>query len=166
MHSKIKLTWPSAVKTTCESPGCRLHVDLGRNGKTLTILDVDEYSDLISHTGSRCDFLIFLTINKMIAAAVELKSGSFKSSQVLNQLQAGAQQINELSKHCKSKVEGFCPILLHGRVRHASDLKTLRQKKVSFKGTRYSVIRAKCGSKLSNILDKGPQKKEQADVTS
>lgn len=156
MHSEIQSEWPSAVKTRCRGLRCELRVDVGENGKTLTIIDVDKYSELISHRASKCDYLIFLTNDKIVAATVELKSGNFHGNQVLKQLQSGAQQISGLSNKFKFDVEKFLPILLHGSIRHASELKTLRQKKVSFRGKQYSVIREKCGSKLSNILDKSP----------
>ena len=133
MHSEIKSAWPTAVKTRCRGPRCELRVDVGENGKTLTIIDVDKYSEIIKHRASKCDYLIFLTNDKIVAAAVELKSGNFHGNQVLNQLQSGAQQISGLSDKFKFNVEKFLPILLHGSIRHASELKILRQKKVSFK---------------------------------
>lgn len=153
MHSEIKSEWPSAVKTKCRGLRYELRVDVGENGRTLTIIDVDKYSELISHRASKCDYLIFLTNDKIVAAAVEMKSGNFHGNQVLNQLRSGAQQISGLSNKFKFNVEKFLPILLHGSIRHASELKTLRQKKVSFRGKQYSVIRGKCGSKLSNIIE-------------
>ena len=156
MHSAIKSEWPSAVRTKCRGTRCELRVDVGENGMTLTIIDMDKYSQLISHRASKCDYLIFLTNDKIVAAAVELKSGNFHGNQALNQLQSGAQQIITLSDKFKFNIEKFLPILLHSSIRHASELKTLRQKKVSFRGKQYSVIREKCGSKLSNILDKSP----------
>lgn len=156
MHSKIKSKWPAAVKTRCRGPRCELRVDVGENGKTLTIIDVDKYSEIIKYRASKCDYLIFLTNDKIVAAAVELKSGNFHGNQVLNQLQSGAQQISGLSNKFKFNVEKFLPILLHGSIRHASELKILKQKKVAFKGKQHSVIRERCGSKLSNVLDKSP----------
>ena len=159
MHSEIKSTWPAAVKTKCAEASCELCVDVGINGKTLTIIDVNKYSNLVNYrvSASRCDFLIFLTNGEAVAAAVELKGGRFEHRKVFMQLQSGAKQIDDLSKEFKFKVEKFLPILLHAPVDHASQIKVLQKiKKVCFRGAEYSVIREECGGSLSNILDKSP----------
>ena len=142
------------ITTKCTEANCELRVDVGENGKTLTIIDVNKYSDIIKHKGSRCDFLILLTNGETIAAAVELKGGRFKPRDVLKKIQYGAKQIEDLSNTFKFKVDKFLPILLYDRAHHASQLKILR--KVLFRGKKYSVIREECGGKLSEILDKSP----------
>ena len=142
------------IATKCAEANCELCVDVGENGKTLTIIDVNKYSDIIKHKGSRCDFLILLTNGETVAAAVELKGGRFKPRNVLKQIQSGAKQIEDLSNIFKFKVDKFLPILLYDRAHHASQLKILR--KVLFRGKKYSVVREECGGKLSEILDKSP----------
>lgn len=145
------------ITTKCAEANCELRVDVGENGKTLTIIDVNKYSDIIKHKGSRCDFLILLTNGEAIAAAVELKGGRFEHRQVYKQLQSGAKQIDDLSEQLKFKVGKFLPILLHAPADHASQIKVLKKiRKVCFRGVEYSVIREECGGSLSEILDKSP----------
>lgn len=134
----------------CRCKGCRLKLEDVVSSGGMTVLDADKYGGLTGHEGKQCDCLVFVTTQRLIAAAVELKSGGFRVSEVAEQLQSGADQIDTLSEGLN--VGQFFPILLHGKVKHASEVKSLRRKGVTFRGTRYSIIREKCGSYLRDVL--------------
>lgn len=150
MHRKLRSHWPSAVVKQCRCKGCQFNLDGVVPTDSVTVLDADKYGRLIGHEGKKCDCLVFVTKQRLIGAAVELKSGSFRVSEVAEQLQSGADQIDTLSE--VRSVGQFFPILLYGKVRHASELKSLRQQGVTFRGTRYSIIREKCGTCLRDVL--------------
>ena len=150
MHRKLRSHWPSAVVKQCRCKGCQFNLGGVVPTDCVTVLDADKYGRLIGHEGKKCDCLVFVTKQRLIGAAVELKSGSFRVSEVAEQLQSGADQIDTLSEG--QNVGQFFPILLYGKVRHASELKSLRRQGVAFRGTRYSIIRQKCGTCLRDVL--------------
>jgi hypothetical protein len=150
MHRKLRSHWPSAVVEQCRCKGCQFNLDGVVPAYSVTVLDADKYGRLIGHEGKKCDCLVFVTKQRLIGAAVELKSGSFRVSEVAEQLQSGADQIDTLCEVWN--VGEFFPILLYGKVRHASELKSLRRQGVTFRGTRYSIIREKCGTCLRDVL--------------
>lgn len=98
MHRKLRSHWPSAVVKQCRCKGCRFNLDGVAPTHNVTVLDADKYGRLIGHEGKKCDCLVFVTKQGLIGAAVELKSGSFRVSEVTEQLQSGADQINTLSE--------------------------------------------------------------------
>lgn len=134
----------------CRCKGCRLKLDGVASSDGMTVLDADKYGGLTGHAGKQCDCLVFVTTQRLLAASVELKSGTFRGSEVAEQLQAGADQIGTLAG--RRNVGQFFPILLHGEVKHASEVKSLLRQGVTFRGTRYSIIRGRCGSSLRDIL--------------
>ncbi len=97
MHRKLRRHWPSAVVRQCRCEGCRLKLDGVASSDGMTVLDADKYGGLTGHAGKQCDCLVFVTTQGLIAAAVELKSGAFRGSEVAEQLQSGADQINTIA---------------------------------------------------------------------
>ncbi len=133
-----------------EAPAHRVVVDL----------DCDRLN--IAQTGKRCDYL-FVGEEKGVAyvAPIELKSGGFVSSSVLDQLQGGADIV--ASWLPPDSAFRFVPILAHGKGVHREDLKTLRSARIKLREYESAPLLIRCGDPLKSALPRvrtshGPQK--------
>ena len=105
------------------------------------ILDLDKFHSYKKIGYKRCDYVLFFELgNNIICVLIELKSGRFSLSHVIDQLQSTANLINsylQFQMIC-------CPLLLHrGRFKTA-DLLRFRKQRIIFQ-TSVSVIRGTCG---------------------
>jgi hypothetical protein len=142
-HQNLRDQYRRAVVSQCSSKDCKL--DLTSLPSLQTILDCDLYSKNYQHTGGICDFLIFWSHSGLRAAAVEMKGGAWKVSEVQEQLQAGAKLIETLAG--AERVADFQPVLVSEGARPA-EFKRFLDKRVAFRGRPFHIILMRCGEKL------------------
>jgi hypothetical protein len=87
----------------------------------------------------------------MVAAAVELKSGSVDASSVKDQLQGGANVIDDLAKDLRQL--DFFPILASTQMK-TIELRAFHRFRIRFRGVDYRPIVVGCGSKLTQVIEK------------
>ncbi|MEU5263398.1 hypothetical protein [Amycolatopsis sp. NPDC021455] len=81
----------------------------------------------------------------MIAVALELKGGGASVEHVKEQLQGGANLLNELTDECNPTP--FVPVLVHNRL-STMQMRRLAKVHVNFKGKRYPVKLLRCGKSV------------------
>jgi hypothetical protein len=87
----------------------------------------------------------------MVAAAVELKSGSVDASVAKDQLQGGANVIDDLGKDLRQL--DFFPILASTQMK-TIELRAFQRFRIRFRGVDYRPIVAGCGSQLTQVIEK------------
>ena len=109
------------------------------------VVDVDRLLEARKSTGKRCDFILYVQEdqNTLVVAPIELKSGSADTSEVAEQLQAGAELAETLAPEVPAPV--FRPILFHGRGLHPKQRRDLNRAKVRIQGLKLSIKTERCG---------------------
>ena len=113
----------------------------------------------------RCDYVLFCgnaSQSNLIVALIELKSGTFKTPAVADQLQKGADFVAEMFGKLPEKVnealntlEITCvPVLFHGKGIDRFQLRELERAKVRFLSRNTAIKRNKCGQakNLASVL--------------
>ena len=105
------------------------------------ILDLESFLSSLKSTQKRCDYVLFFELDKkVICVLIELKSGRFSLSHVIEQLQSTANFL-------KSNLEFhmvYCPLLIHrSRLKTADRLRFSKQRIIFY--TSVSVVRSTCG---------------------
>ena len=136
--------------TICNKGGCKV----GLQGLPLNriIIDMDCEALGIPDNQKRCDYLYVGEKRKTQVVPIELKSGKVPSaSDVVEQLQNGADQADGwLPPTPKLRFE-FVPVLVHGKI-HKIIRTQLRSRKVWFRGKLTQVKLLKCGAQLTTAL--------------
>ena len=129
---------------------CSLNLD-GTPGNRL-IVDLDREGGPIGRHGRRCDYLFFAEAGskKRWAAPIELKGGTFKSTNVKAQLQAGARTV-ELLVPARTSV-CFVPIV--AGTCHKAERKRLGLSKLVFRGTQTRIKLRPCNSRLVEAFER------------
>ena len=127
----------------CSRDCCEVSLD-GISADRL-IVDVDSAFPAFGGRGKRCDFILFVEIDRasLLVAPVELKSGGFDAGDLLKQLRSGAKFGDELSP--KSNAPYCRPVLIHGRALGTWQRKKLNEAKIPFRGYNITVMTARCG---------------------
>ena len=109
------------------------------------VVDVERMFEVRKNTGKRCDFVLFLQLeqNNLVIAPLELKSGRADTSEVAEQLQAGAELARTLAPKVPAPI--FRPILFHGRRLHSKQRRDLNRAKVRIQGLELSITTERCG---------------------
>ena len=127
---------------SCSRDGCRVYLD--DVPRERIVVDADKAFEAHGRQGKRCDFILFVHegCRKIIAAPIELKSGTVDVSHALGQLRVGAAFAERFSpKDC----EVICrPILFHGKRIHPKDRSTLNRNKIRFRGVDLTVKTSRC----------------------
>ncbi len=125
------------------APANRVLVDLDCDNLDIAWGDGDKY----------CDYL-FIGEEKVTAyvAPIELKGGSFRASEVIEQLQGGANAADKWLP--PGDAFQFVPVLVHGKGINREDLKKLRRAKIKLRKHEPApfLIRCKSKSKGTGIL--------------
>src|SRR5215468_12633084 len=79
----------------CRDAGC--HISMPGGGSRRVILAGTSYQTNHSFDGPLCDFIVFLCDDDDSAYALELKGGSFSVSDVVGQLQGGADVVSSIA---------------------------------------------------------------------
>ena len=139
----------SCHATHCNKDKCR--VDLAGAPQVRVIVDMDCDALSIPNNWKRCDYLfVGEERNATWVAPIELKSGRFSVSAVLEQLEGGARMANRWLP--QGATIQFAPVLAHGKTIHRNDLKVLRDKKLQLRGQLKGIAVIKCGDQLSKGL--------------
>lgn len=104
--------------------------------------------------GSRSDYVfVGSDVDNTYVAPIELKSGRFSASKVVDQLQGGADAADRwLPTQCTFN---FVPVLVHGKGVHRKTLNTLRNRNVRLRQHERQTLLIRCGSPLMEALRKG-----------
>ena len=116
------------------------------------VVDADKAFGAHGYNGKRCDFVLFVLEcgRKLVAAPIELKSGSVEVSDVLEQLQEGAVFAERFAPKASGTV---CrPILFHGAGLHRDDRSRLNRGKIRFRGVNLTVKTKRC-NRPRNLAD-------------
>ena len=99
---------------------------------------------------TRCDFVVIVEGDDGASvAAIELKSGSFKTSQVVEQLQGGARYAETLEAVAESR---FAPVLAHGKRIPKTKLRALRRQRIDYRDHPHQIVLMPCGEPLARYL--------------
>lgn len=136
-----------ALVASCSRDKC--NVSTARLPNPLLIADVDSKCLTSKFSGKKPDFIVMCpdrvrNPRQLIAIPLELKSGRFSPTEVAEQLQAGAEF---LENHIPL-VESCRPILVGGlkdRVRQRR--KKLNREKIQFRGRWLTILVARCGER-------------------
>ena len=141
----------NCISTRCQANGCS--ADVGAAPTPFLIVDMDCRTLSLNQRSSRCDF-IFVTDRGDVVAALELKRGKVEASQVVRQLQAGADFADSLIPR-RSSVR-FVPIAVYGGKAHRGELTKLGQRRaqIRFRSSHVRVELLKCGQPLVNAIGK------------
>ena len=114
------------------------------------IIDLDCPAVLELGNGKRCDFVVIVERDDGArGAAIELKRGSFDTSQVVEQLQGGASYAETLEAVVATR---FDPVLAHGKRVPKTALRALRSKRVAYRGHPRRIVLMRCGEPLARYL--------------
>ena len=117
------------------------------------IIDMDKVVPDSPTTAKHCDYVIFHEDagSILITAPLELKSGSVDSiTDVHEQLQQGAAYAENFTP--KDSNPTCRPILFYGRRIDKSHMPKLNRLKVRFRGKKFTIDKARCGSDLAHVL--------------
>ena len=133
----------------CEEDGCR--VDLKGAPPVRVIVDMDCDALRIPDEQKRCDYLFFGEERDTTwVVPIELKSGRFSVSAVLEQIEGGAGKADAwLPEGISFR---FVPVLVHDGKLHRQDLIALRARKVQLRKQKKGVVLIKCGQPLTKAL--------------
>lgn len=131
------------LAASCSGDGCRVYMTDVPTPHV--IVDADKAFDAHRIPGQRCDRVLFLlgpAPSRLMAAPIELKSGTVDASHVAGQLQQGIEFVKRFAPPDASLT---CrPILIHGRQLHPKQRKTLNRTKISFGRQRLTITTARC----------------------
>ncbi len=133
-----------------DKEGC--HVPLEGAARPDGIIDMDHQS-LNLGGKRRCDYIFICREYRAEASLVsplELKAGGPRASQVIDQLQAGADFVRD--RVCEEEEIVFRPVLAYGGKFHKDQRKRLIARRISFRGAEHPVEIIKCGAPLKNLF--------------
>ena len=134
---------------SCSGQGCSVSMA----GVPLTRIVVDADSAFPAHgiQGGRCDRVLFLVHGSretLVAAPIELKSGSVDVSKAFEQLRQGIEFVHRMLPEDENPL---CrPLLVHGSGMHPKDWKRLNRAKIQFRDRELTIKTARCG-RLKNL---------------
>ena len=139
---------------SCSGEGCTVDME-GVPSKRI-VVHVENEFDLQKKDEKRCDRLLFFinTEKRLVAVPIELKSGTAKESEVIEQLENSLKFAEQIASATSTSQTEYCPVLFHGKDIKWSNPRGLKQLRVKFRGKNLLVLRGNCGGKkhLANIL--------------
>ena len=144
-----------SLASSCSGSGCR--VDMTGIPRERVLVDVDQAFRVHQRIGKRCDKMLFhgnSTEDTLVAVLMELKSGTFKATDVSQQLQGGAHFAATLIPR---DIQTICiPLVFHGERVHRAQSGKLKDATVRFRNQRVPITRSKCGvsKNLVNVLSR------------
>ena len=142
------------ISKSCSGDGCRVYLTGTPSDRVIVNLECEFEQRKIDT--KRCDYVLFCgnaSQSNLIVALIELKSGTFKTPAVADQLQKGADFVAEMFGKLPEKVnealntlEITCiPVLFHGKGIDRFQLRELERAKVRFRSQNTAIKRRKCG---------------------
>ena len=151
------------ISKSCSGDGCRVYLTGTPSARVIVNLECEFEQRKIDT--KRCDYVLFCgnaSQSNLIVALIELKSGTFKTPAVADQLQKGADFVAEMFGKLPEKVnealntlEITCiPVLFHGKGIDRFQLRELERAKVRFLSRNTAIKRNKCGQakNLASVL--------------
>ena len=154
------------LSKSCNGDGCRVYLTGVPSPRVIVNLECEFEQRKLSM--KRCDYVLFYadaTQNSLAVVLIELKSGTFKTSTVTNQLKGVAdfvktevfEKLSEVANSALRKLKITCiPILFHGKGIDRFQLSELERAKVDFLNQNAGIKRSKCGQarNLALVLTK------------
>ncbi len=140
---------------SCSGRGCR--VDMTGVPSDRIVIDVDTAFPLNQGTGKRCDRILVYgntARSGFVVVFIELKSGTFKATDVFSQLQ---ESVDLFTNFIPQIPEMTCiPILFHGKGVSKLQGKDLNRTPIRFRNQKFPIRRSKCGAprNLANVLSR------------
>ena len=142
------------LSRSCSGDGCRVYLTDAPPNRVIVNLEC-EFEQRKINT-KRCDYVLFYedTLqNSLVVVLIELKSGTFKTPAVTDQLQGAANFVTEIfgklpkeANAALSTLEITCvPALFHGKGIDRFQLRELERAKVRFFSQKTGIKRRKCG---------------------
>ena len=151
------------ISKSCSGDGCRVYLTGTPSDRVVVNLEC-EFARRKINT-KRCDYILFCgnaSQNDLVVVLIELKSGTFKTSTVTDQLQGGADFVAEMfgklpkaANAALSTLEITCvPALFHGKRIDRFELRELERAKIRFRSQNTAIKRSKCGQakNLASVL--------------
>ena len=135
----------SCIVSRCHKDGCS--VALPQSARHRLIIDCDRPGSPFGPNDTKCDCLLFEETPSGAGRAIpiELKSGRIRASAVIEQLQAGAQAVeNLLPREIAVQLQ---PLLAYGKI-PKGEKATLDKGFVRFRGKPYPIRKIRCGTQL------------------
>ncbi len=112
------------------------------------IVNLEHEYGLLQKTEKRCDRLLFLfhpKDNNLLAALIELKSGTAQESDVIEKLENSLKYIAQIvPTQIRTRIV-YLPILFEGRGIKWTNPKGAKQLKLSFRGDSLQILVGRCG---------------------
>ena len=144
---------PAACRVhDCNKDGCSVSVRTAAPRRIVVDLDCEDLH--LPRVRKRCDYLFFGEKGaRSQVVPIELKSGRFNATDVIDQLQGGADVADGwLPKEAHFQL---VPLLVHGaKVVRRIERTALRSRKVGLRGQTQQVVMIGCGGKLKDVLDR------------
>ena len=129
---------------SCSGRGCR--VDMTGVPRERIVINVDAAFPANQSAGKRCDRILIYgdtARNRLVVVFIELKSGTFKATDVFEQLQGSVDLFSDLIPQV---LETTCiPILFHGKGVSKLQLKDINRTPVRFRNQRFPIRLKRCG---------------------
>ena len=138
---------------SCSGRGCR--VDMMGVPRERVVIDVDMAFPANGGAGKRCDRILIYGDthkNRLVAALIELKSGTFKATDVFEQLQDSVGLLSGLIPQVFEIT--YVPILFHGKGISKLQLRDINRTPVRFRNQRFPIRLRRCGvpRNLASVL--------------
>ena len=133
----------------------RCHVDMTGVPRERIVVNVDTAFLANQNASKRCDRILIYgdTVkNRLVVALIEFKSGTFRATEVYEQLQGSVGLFSDLIPQV---LEITCiPILFHGKGVSKLQRKDINRNPVRFRNQRFPIRLRKCGvpKNLSSVL--------------
>lgn len=140
---------------SCSGRGCR--VDMAGIPRERVVINVDMAFPADRITGKRCDRILVYgdtSKNRLVVVFIELKSGTFKATDVFEQLQGSVDLFSDLIPR---SLETACiPILFHGKGVSKLQLRDINRSPVRFRNQKFPIRLKKCGmpKNLADVLSR------------
>ena len=151
------------LSRSCSGDGCSVY--LTDVPPDRVIIDLECEFEQRKLSTRRCDYVLFCgdaSQNNLIVVFIELKSGTFKTSIVTDQLQGAANFVTRIfekltgeAKSVLNTLEITCvPALFHGKRIGRFELRELERAKIRFRSRNTAIKRSKCGQakNLASVL--------------
>ena len=127
--------------------GCS--VSLKNAPKPYIMIDLDKPEALVGQNDPKCDYIFIGGSNNVLVEPLELKKGELDASQVVKQLQAGADIADARIIPAGDQVQ-FRPVAVYGGKFHKAQKRELLKpsSKIRFKGVRFNIHLLKCDQPL------------------
>ena len=118
------------------------------------MIDMDKPQAPVGQNETKCDYIFIGGSGNVLLVPLELKRGKLDASDIVRQLQAGAN-IAAARIIPKREQVRFLPVAVCGGKFHRIERRRLSQRKIRFKSQSSNVQLLRCGQRLIDALPKG-----------